>query len=74
METTSDQAKAWAMQWKAAGPALRRQRHRDIRRQNNATAIEALSDLSNYHRKRAKSRMAEGFVQMYKVLGWKPGM
>ena len=40
--------KALAMQWKAAAPALRRQRHADIRRQDNAAAIVALGELSRY--------------------------
>ncbi len=59
-------------QWIAAAPLLRKQRHRDIRRQNNAKAIEALTEISNYNRKRAKSRRTSGLVEMYKALGWKP--
>jgi hypothetical protein len=62
------QYKALAMQWKAAGPALRKARHADIRRQNNAQVIFSLNELSRHVLKRSRSRTPTGFVQMYKVL------
>ena len=69
MPLTHAQQKALAMQWKAAAPALRKARHADIRRENNAQVIRSLDDLSRHVLKNAKSRTSSGFVQMYKVLG-----
>jgi hypothetical protein len=65
---THAQQKALAMQWKAAAPALRRARHADIRRQDNAAAIMALGELSRHVLKRSASRHPAGFVEMYKIL------
>ena len=58
-----------AKQWTAAAPALRKARHADIRRQNNANVIHSLEELSRHVLKRLPSRSSTGFVQMYKVLG-----
>jgi hypothetical protein len=68
MPITREQQKALAMQWKAAAPALRRARHADIRRQDNAAAIFALGALTRYSLKRSRSRHPAGFVEMYKIL------
>lgn len=57
------------MRWKAAAPALRKARHADIRRQNNAQVIVSLDELSRHLLKRTRSRIPWGLVQMYKVLG-----
>jgi hypothetical protein len=65
---THAQQKALAMQWKAAGAALRRARHADIRRQDNPAAIMALAELSRHVLKRSPSRHPVGFVEMYKIL------
>jgi hypothetical protein len=69
MPITYAQQKALAMQWKAAAPALRRARHADIRRQDNAAAIAALGELSRHVLKRSRPRRSSGFVEMYKILG-----
>jgi hypothetical protein len=69
MTPTPEQLKALAMQWKAAAPALRKQRHRDIRRQNNAEAILQLEELTRYALKHAKPRRTSGLAEMYKILG-----
>ena len=61
--------KALAMQWKAAAPALRKARHADIRRQNNARVILSMGELSRHVLKRERSRIPTGFVEMYRVLG-----
>lgn len=63
------QQKALAMQWKAAAPALRKARHADIRRENNAQVIRSLDELSRYVLRTSKSRTSSGFVQMYRILG-----
>lgn len=68
MPPTHAQLKALAMQWKAAAPALRKQRHRDIRRQNNAKAILQLEELTRHALKRSKPRSTSGFAEMYKIL------
>ena len=65
---THAQQKALAMQWKAAAPALRRARHADIRRQDNAAAIMALGELTRHVLKRSPARHPSGFVEMYKIL------
>ena len=69
MPLTHSQQKALALQWKAAAPALRKARHADIRRQNNARVIRSLDELSRHVLKNSKSRASSGFVQMYRVLG-----
>jgi hypothetical protein len=63
------QQKALAMQWKAAGPALRKARHADIRRQDNAAVLRSLDELSRHVLKTAKPRKSSGLVEMYKILG-----
>jgi hypothetical protein len=68
MALTYAQQKALAMQWKAAAPALRKQRHRDIRSQNNADVIDSLSGLSRHLQKRSRPRRQSGLVEMYKIL------
>ena len=68
MSPTYEQQKALAAQWKAAAPALRKARHRDIRRQNNAEVIFSLGELSRHVLKQSKSRRPVGFIQMYKIL------
>ena len=68
MPLTYAQQKALAMQWKAAAPRLRKARHADIRRQNNAQVIRSMDELSRHILKNAKSRTPSGFVQMYKIL------
>jgi len=68
MPLSQAQQKALAMQWKAAAPALRKARHADIRRQDNARVICSLDELSRHVLKTAKSRNSSGFVQMYRVL------
>jgi hypothetical protein len=62
------QQKALAMQWKAAAPALRKARHADIRRQNNALAMDALNSLFREAIKRRPARRTSGLVEMYRVL------
>lgn len=69
MPLSHAQQKALAMQWKAAAPALRKARHADIRRQNNARVIRSLEELSRHVLKNARSRTTSGLVQMYSVLG-----
>jgi hypothetical protein len=64
---THAQQKALAIQWKAAAPALRKARHADIRRQDNAAAIMALGELSRHVLKRSRSRHPSGFVEMYRI-------
>jgi len=68
MPMTRAQQKALAMQWKAAAPALRKARHADIRRQDNAAAIFALGELTRHVLKRSPSRRPSGLVEMYKIL------
>jgi hypothetical protein len=68
MPITHAQQKALAMQWKAAAPALRRQRHADIRRQDNAATIVALGELSRHVLKKSRPRRTSGLVEMYKIL------
>jgi hypothetical protein len=72
MSLSHKQQKALAMQWKAAAPFLRKLRHADIRRQNNAEVIASLSDLTDYVLKRDRSRRTSGFTQMYEILARKP--
>ncbi len=68
MPMTDAQQKALVRQWIAAAPALRKARHADIRRQNNARVIYSLEELSRYALKRARPRIPWGLVQMYKIL------
>ena len=68
MSPTNAQLKALAMQWKAAAPALRAQRHKDIRRQDNAAAMDSLNSMFREAVKRRSDRRASGFVEMYRVL------
>lgn len=56
------------MQWKAAAPRLRKARHADIRRQNNAQVLCSLDELSRHVLKNAKPRTSSGLVEMYRVL------
>lgn len=68
MPITDAQQKALAMQWKAAAPALRRARHADIRRQDNAAAMDALNSIFREAIKGGSGRRASGFVEMYRIL------
>ncbi len=68
MTPTYAQQKALAMQWKAAAPALRKQRHADIRRQDNAKAMDALNSLFLVAIKQKSNRRAKGFAEMYRIL------
>jgi len=68
MSPTHEQLTALALQWKAAATALRNQRHRDIRHQNNADAIDQLNELVNEAIKKPTNRRAAGFVELYKIL------
>ena len=60
--------KSLARQWLAAAPALRKARHADTRRQNNARVIQSLEELSRHVLKNSKSRTSSGLVQMYRIL------
>jgi hypothetical protein len=60
--------KKLALSWKRAAPALLAMRHADIRRQNNAQAIEALNSLFREAIRRSPPRKSSGFVQMYEIL------
>jgi 3'-phosphoadenosine 5'-phosphosulfate sulfotransferase len=68
MPMTRAQQKALALQWKNAAPTLRKARHADIRRQDNAAAIFSLGELSRHVLKRSRSRYPSGFIEMYKIL------
>jgi hypothetical protein len=68
MPATHEQQKALAMRWKNATPALARMRHADIRRQSNAQVILGMGELSRQVRKRSRSRVPWGFVEMYQIL------
>lgn len=72
MPITRAQQKALAMQWKAAAPALRKARHADIRRQDNAAAMDALNSVFREAIKGGTGRRAGGFVEMYRVLSRRP--
>jgi hypothetical protein len=72
MEPTHAQLKALAMQWKAAAPALRKARHADIRRQNNARAMDALNSIFREAIKERSNRRASGLVEMYRILSRRP--
>jgi hypothetical protein len=62
------QMKKLAMQWKHAAPALRAQRHADIRLRDNAKAILSLDSLSREIRRKSPPRKTSGLVQMYQLL------
>ena len=68
MPLSHAQQKSLAMQWKAAAPALRKARHADIRRQNNARVICSMDELSRHVLRRSKSRTSSGLLDMYRVL------
>jgi hypothetical protein len=72
MALTHAQQKALATQWKAAAPALRKARHADIRRQNDAEVILGMAELSRHVLKRSRSRVPTGFVEMYRILSRQP--
>jgi len=72
MPLTRAQQKALAMQWKAAAPALRRQRHADIRRQDNAAAMDSLNSIFREAIKAGTGRRASGFVEMYRLFSRRP--
>jgi hypothetical protein len=72
MSLTYAQQKALAMQWKAAAPALRKQRHADIRKQNNVEVIDSLNSLFREAIKARSKRRAAGFVTMYRILSRRP--
>jgi hypothetical protein len=72
MPITHVQQKALAMQWKAAAPALRKARHADIRRQDNAKALDVLNSLFREAIKGGTGRRASGFVEMYRILSRRP--
>jgi hypothetical protein len=65
---TYSQQKKLAMQWKAAAPALRAQRHADIRQRDNAKAILSLDRLSREIIRKSPPRTTSGLVEMYRVL------
>jgi hypothetical protein len=60
--------KQLAMQWKRAAPFLAAQRRRDIRRQNNARAMEHLEWFFSQAIKNKKPSRSSGFVQMHQIL------
>jgi hypothetical protein len=64
--------KELAMIWKRAAPLLRAQRHRDIRRQNNADTIAAFDEYFNHWIKKKRPVKVSGLVEMYRVLGRQP--
>jgi hypothetical protein len=68
MAARNPQQNSLAMRWKAVALALRKARHADIRRQNNAQAMDALNSLFREAIKKPSNRRAEGFVEMYKIL------
>ena len=70
---TRAQQKALAMQWKAAGAALRKARHADVRRQDNAAALDAMNSLFREATRGGSGRRASGFVEMYRILSRRPG-
>ena len=65
---TDAQQKQLAMQWKRAAPFLAQARRNDIRRQNNAEAIDSLNSLFREAIKRKKRSRTSGFVDMYQIL------
>jgi hypothetical protein len=65
---THAQQKQLAMQWKNAAPALRAQRHKDIRQRDNAKAILSLDRLSREIVRKSPPRATSGLVEMYRVL------
>ena len=60
--------KELAMQWKRAAPFLRAQRHKDIRKQDNARAIELLDSVFTEATRNKRRTTTSGFVKMYEVL------
>ena len=56
------------MAWKRAAPKLRAMRHADIRRQNNAQAIDALNTLFRRSIAGHTPPKTCGFVKMYEAL------
>jgi hypothetical protein len=69
---THAQQKALAMQWKAAGVALRKARHADIRRQDNAAALDSMNSLFREAIRKSRTRKTSGFVEMYQILSRHP--
>lgn len=65
---TQAQLKALAMQWKNAAPALRAQRHADIRLRDNSRSILLLDPFFKEALKQKKPTSTSGLVQMYQVL------
>jgi hypothetical protein len=57
-----------AMQWKRATPFLAAQRRRDIRRQNQLQAFDALDSACRHAIKTNRPPRTSGFVKMYEVL------
>jgi hypothetical protein len=68
MSLSHAQQKALALQWKAAAPALRKARHVDIRRQDNAAAMDALNSLFREAIKGGTRRRTSGLVEMNRIL------
>jgi hypothetical protein len=69
---TYSQQKKLAMQWKAAAPALRAQRHADIRQRDNSRSIVLLDPFFQEALKQKKPTSTSGLVQMYQILGRAP--
>ncbi len=68
MFTNEKKLKKLALAWKNAAPRLRAARHADIRRQNNAQAIESLNSLFRQIMTTHVPRKTSGFVEMYAAL------
>ncbi len=60
------------MQWKAAEPALRKARHADIRRENNAEVLNSLNSIFRIAMRSKMKRRSSGLVEMYRVLLRRP--
>ena len=67
MNPSPSQLKQLAIAWKKAAPKLAAARRADIRRQNNAKAIESLNSLFRETIRKSKPRKTSGLVQMYQA-------
>jgi hypothetical protein len=72
MGASREQMKQLVQAWERAAPLLRAQRHRDIRRQNNADAIEAFDSYFKHIMKTNLPKKTSGLVEMYKLLRRQP--
>lgn len=68
MRRNEKKLKELALAWKKAAPKLRAVRHADIRRQDNARAIDSLNSLFRRVIKERTPRRSCGFVKMYEAL------